>query len=122
VWFPVVHVAVGIGVTYWTLARLVNHTTVRLSSGQLTIRHGPLPWAGGGTLSSGDLAQLYREEVLHRSRNGVRASYRLSAVLHDQSKRRLLTCDAADTALYVEQQVERYLGIADRRVAGEMPK
>ena len=121
-WFPIAHVGAGIGLTYWTLAGFLNHTTVQVSSGQLSVRHGPLPWPGGRTLPAGDIAQVYREEIARSTRSGTSTSYRLSAVTHDERKRKLLTCSSADVALYVEQEVERCLGIADRRVAGEMPK
>jgi hypothetical protein len=121
-WFPVVHVVAGLGITYSTLAGLVNRTTVRASNNELTIRHGPLPWFGERTIPASEIAQIYREQIMSTSRNGTSTTYRLSAVLHDDRKRKLLTCDSADVALYLEQEVERYLGIADRRVAGEMPK
>jgi len=121
-WFPIAHVGVGLGLSYWTLAGFVNRTTVRVSSSQLTIRHGPLPWLGGRSLPASEVAQVYREEITRSSRRGTSTTYRLSAVTRDDRKRRLLTCDSADVALYVEQEVERCLGIADRRVAGEMPK
>lgn len=121
-WFPIAHVGVGIGLTYSTLAGLVNHTSVRVSNNELTIRHGPLPWFGGRTIPASEVGQIYREELTSTTRNGTTTRYRLSAVLRDERKRTLLTCDSADTALFVEQEAERYLGIADRRVAGEMRK
>ncbi len=122
IWFPIAHVGVGIGLTYSTLAGIVNSTTVRVSNNQLAIRHGPLPWFGGRAIAASEIGQIYREEITSSGRNGSTTRYRLSAVLRDESKRTLLTCDSADTALFVEQEAERYLGIADRRVAGEMRK
>ena len=121
-WFPIAHVGVGLGLTYSTLAGFVNRTTVRVSNSQLTIRHGPLPWFGERTIPASEVSQIYREQTTSSSGNGTTTRYRLSAVLRNEQKRSLLTCESADIALYLEQEVERYLGIADRHVVGEMPK
>ena len=43
---PIAHVAVGVGLTYYTLTRLMNRTRIEVSRDELTIRHGPLPWRG----------------------------------------------------------------------------
>lgn len=55
--FPIVHVAVGVGLTYYTLAGFLNFTEVTVRGGTLTVRQGPLPWKGNRTLSAIDLAQ-----------------------------------------------------------------
>ena len=121
-WFPLIHVAVGLGLTYATLAGFVNRTSVRASTGELSVRHGPLPWLAPRPVPASDVAQLFREEILRTGRGGTTARYRLSAVLRNGRKRKLFTCESADVILYVEQEAERYLGIADRRVTGEMPR
>jgi hypothetical protein len=123
IWFPIAHVAAGIGITYSTLAGFLNRTVVRVSSTAVTVRHGPLPWFGQKSVAASDIGQVYRQQVVTTgSRGGSSVTYRLSVATHDQRKIDLLSCDSADTALFVEQEVERYLGIGDRRVAGEMPK
>jgi hypothetical protein len=123
IWFPIAHVAVGIGITYSTLAGFVNRTVVRVSSSAVTVRHGPLPWLGQKSVAASDIGQVYRQQLISTSsRGGSSVSYQLSVATHDQRKIDLLKCDSSDTALYIEQEVERYLGIGDRPVAGEMPK
>ena len=121
-WFPLLHVAVGLHLAYATLAGFVNHTTVRATSSQLTVRHGPVPWFGGRTIPTSEIAQLYREAITSTLNDQTKTRYRLSAVLRDERKKKLLTCDSGDVALYIEQDVEHQLGIAARHVAGEMPK
>lgn len=122
-WFPLLHVAVGVGLTYSTLAGFLNRTSLVVGNGELVVRHGPIPWFGNRTVSSTDLRQVYREETLSHSRRGRRASYHLSAVTLDNRKLRVLSnVPGADVALYVEQALERALGLEDRKVAGEMPK
>ena len=40
--FGLLHLAVGVGITYSTIANFVNRTEVKLSGGMLTVRHGPM--------------------------------------------------------------------------------
>lgn len=121
--FPVAHVAVGIGLTYYTLALFVNKTEVEVEAGQLSIRHGPLPWRGGGSHDTTQIEQIYCKEKIKQSENGPRSNYELHAVFGDGQSKKL--CDGfteADHALFLEQQLERHLGIEDRPVGGEMAR
>lgn len=124
IWFPMLHVAVGIGLSYYTLAGLLNRTRIVVFGGELTVRHGPVPWLGNFTVSTADFLQLYREETIYTSSRGGRsASYHLSAVTQGNRKLRLVSnVPEADIALYLEQTIEEVLGLKDSKVAGEMPK
>jgi hypothetical protein len=123
IWFPLLHVVAGVCITYSTLAGFVNRTEVRVSNRAVTVRHGPLPWFGQRDIAASDIAQVYRQQIVTTgSRGSTSVRYRLSVIRHDERKVDLLSCDSPDTALYVEQEVERYLCIGDRRVSGEMPK
>lgn len=42
--FPVLHVLVGLGLTYTVAANLVNKTLLEVREGVLRVRHTPLPW------------------------------------------------------------------------------
>lgn len=44
--FPIAHVAVGVGLTYFTVALLLNRTTIVLDGPRAQVRHAPLPWPG----------------------------------------------------------------------------
>jgi hypothetical protein len=121
--FPIGHLAVGIGLTYYTICGFVNRTRVAVASRVITISHGPLPWRGNRTVPGSDVQQLYREEVVSRTKNGTRTSYQLSAIRKDNSKVKLLAGLAgADLALFLEQEIEQALGIRDQPVSGEMRK
>lgn len=122
-WFPLLHVAVGLGLTYSALAGFVNRTDVVVGAGEITVRHGPLPWPGGKTVPSSEIVQLYREERASQTRNGRSVRYELNAMAGDGHKVRLLVrVPGPDVALYLEHVIERELGLADRRVPGEMRK
>ena len=63
--FTVAPVAMGVGLTYCTLAVFLNDTTVTVDGELLTIRHGPLPWWGNRTLYTDTLKQLYTQQKRH---------------------------------------------------------
>ena len=119
--FPMLHVAVGVGLTYYTICGLVNRTVIRVSGGELTVRHGPLPWPGNHNVFADDLKQLYCTEHIHRRNNSTSTSYRVNALLAGGKKLKLLSgLTEADQALFIEQRLEEHLRIVDRRVTGEI--
>jgi hypothetical protein len=119
--FPVLHVLVGIGLTYAVICMFINKTVVRVSMGELTVRHGPLPGPGNRRVFTHELKQLYCTEKLQRHKNSTSITYELQAQLKDGQKLTLLTgLDQLDQALYVEQQVEQHLRIPDERMPGEI--
>lgn len=121
--FPLLHVGVGAGLAYYTLCGFLNRTCVDISRQEIRIRLGPLPWFGSRTVPALQVAQVYREEIVRHHKNGSSTHYQLSAVLKDNRKLKLLSgVEAADMALYLEQEIERHLGIRDQAVAGEMRK
>lgn len=119
--FPVVHVAVGVGLSYFTIAGFVNRTLVRVGPGEIQVRHVPLPWPGNKILSRDSVEQLFSEEKISRGRSGINRTYQVSAILRDGSKAKLVRgLLSPDQALFIEQQIEGCLGIEDRPVPGEM--
>lgn len=119
--FPLIHVAVGVSITYRALAGLLNRTTVTVESDVLRIRHFPLPWLPAPTIPVADLEQLYVSKKITRGKNGTSVGYEVRAVTREHAGRKLLGgLENIDQALWVEQEIELLLGIRDRRVAGEV--
>lgn len=115
--FPLGHLAVGVGLTYYTLCGLLNRTVLTVGQGQLDVRHEPLPWRGARSLPVSGLQQLFTVE--HVGSKGSR-TYELCAVYSDGRKVSVLSGLAgSDQALFMEQQVEAFLGIRNQAVAGE---
>lgn len=56
--FPLAHVAVGVGLTYYVIASFLNTTEIELSSGQLRIKTGPIPWPPHRDLTAMDIHGL----------------------------------------------------------------
>jgi phage FluMu protein Com len=121
--FPLLHVAVGVGLFYSSIAGLLNSTTLHVADGVLSIAHAPLPWRGARELPVDDIKQLYCVEKEHSSKNGTRHSYQVK--LQRKSGDELVLLKGLDDraqALFVELKVEQALGIDDVPVAGELPK
>jgi hypothetical protein len=121
--FPVLHVAVGVGITYATLAGFLNRTIIRADWNELTVRHVPLPWFGNCRVPVDQLEQLCSQEERHQCNSGVRCSYKVGAVPKEGKKTTLVSgLTDQDQALFIEQRIERYLRIQDRPVPGELPR
>ncbi|KFE66693.1 hypothetical protein [Hyalangium minutum] len=119
--FPLLHVAVGLGLSYSTLTGLVNRTVIEVSRNQLTIRHGPLPWRGNRSEPGRQFTQLYGEEIFRTNKGHTTFTYDLIALDREGRKVKLLSgLTEKDQVLYLEQTLERRLGIEDAPVDGEI--
>lgn len=121
--FPVIHVAVGLGLAYVTLCGFLNRTVVEVGRGDvLSVRHGPLPWRGAVTLDATEVAQVYVTEKRTQHKGGGASSlFAVNARTRDGRRVVLVRGLLADLdhALFLEQELERHLRIADRPVPGE---
>lgn len=121
--FPLIHVAVGVGLTYSTLATLFNSTVITVRRADLSIRHGPFPWAGNLSLERGQIEQLYCRRTQRQQRHGTATFHEVWLKSRDGRTRKILGNGIdLDQALAIEQQIERALGIPDRPVPGEIER
>ena len=119
---------VSIGLVYFAAVRTFNKHIIRTDSSSLHITQRPLPWLGARNLSVSDIEQLFSTEYETRQEKGsdgdhrieVQKNYQLSAHTRtSQSVRLLRGLSDPLQALWLEQEIERALGIRDKRVAGE---
>lgn len=119
--FGLIFAAVGVYLLYYALAHLFNKTTIRVGTPNVEVRHGPIPWQGNKTLDSGSIKQIYCYERIHRGKNSTSFWYEIHAILTSGEREELVTgLDQTRLALYLEQEIERFLGIKDRPVRGEL--
>ncbi|MBO1255749.1 hypothetical protein J3L16_08640 [Alteromonas sp. 5E99-2] len=119
--FPLIHVAVGIGITYFAIASCFNKSNIFVSKQTLEINHKPFPWVGNKTLKSYELKQLYTKEKISTSNNSTRVTYEVHAIMNKGKNTKLLSgLESSEQALYIEQEIEKYLQIQDIRVKGEI--
>lgn len=117
--FPVLHVAVGVGLTYAVLAGFLNRTTIVVDGGQLTVRHGPLPWKGNISAPTHDIRQFFCVEEHAKSRRSA-DTFAVIALTQDDTQFPVVRgLDDPNHALFIEQTLERHLGLRDEHVAGE---
>jgi hypothetical protein len=120
--------AVGVVLSaYLALAGLLDRTVVTVSRSGLEAAHGPLPVPlrrfapvrHRVRIDPARLEQVYVKEtrVLGTGRDG--GDYGVHARLEDADDTVLLSRLRAEEALYLEQQIEQFLGIEDRQVDGE---
>jgi hypothetical protein len=121
--FPIVHLAVGVGLTYYTLTGFFNRTFVTVDGRRVAVKHGPLPIGRNHDLAADELKQVYCAEQKSGGMSGPKpSSYNLNAVTRDGRKLTLIRgLDEPEQALYLEELIEVMLGIPDERVPGEMP-
>lgn len=121
--FPLIHVAVGLGLTYYTVALFVNKTIIKVNSESIEIKHKPLPWFGEKTIVTKDIEQVYVKEKVSQGKSGATYTYELFAKQKSGAKAiKILGGDIigdSEDARLMEQEIESFLGIKDYQVRGE---
>lgn len=118
--FPLIHVAVGVYLLYYSLCGFFNKTTISVDWENLRIKHHPLPWRGNRTIPRSDIKQLYVKRQESRTRNGISVTYDINLITHSGSDIKLVKGLTADEqALFIEREVEKYLHIENVPVRGE---
>jgi hypothetical protein len=118
--FPIAHLAVGVGLTYSTLAGFLNRSNVVVDPETFSVSHGPLPWFGNLRVPVSEVKQLYCKQKPGKQNSGP--NYQLSAILKDGRKKDLISnLDSPEVGSYMEHQIENWLELPDRPVRGEIP-
>lgn len=114
------HFWVGLALIYYVLTGYINETRVTVDNGRLTVRHGPLPFWGNKEIATNDILQLYTKHNFSMWRRSWSGHYELHAVTGKNRHEKLLSgWENSDYPVFVEQEVEHFLGIEDYPVRGE---
>lgn len=106
--FPLVHVAVGVGLTYFVLASLLNRTDVTVLPGKVRVHTGPAPWAGNKEVGAQEITAL-----IVRERTGNKGSRTFNVMYVDPARKErklvssLAESDQAEFIAQVARQVLR---------------
>jgi hypothetical protein len=120
--FPLLHVGVGVVLTYNVLATYLNRTTITLTADHINVRSLPVPhpWRDV-SLRMEDIAQVYvkRNHVTGLGKSGPNYDVMVQRYTANDT---VLVSSLADStlALFIEQELERYLEIEDEPVFGEV--
>lgn len=118
--FPIAHLGVGVGLTYYTLAGFLNSSQLVIDRDEFAVSHGPLPWLGNLRVPVRQVKQLYCKEKPGKDKS---STYQLSVVLRDGRKKDLLSnLDSPEIGFYIEHQIESWLNLTDHPVRGEISK
>jgi hypothetical protein len=105
------------------LAGYLNRTIMTVNRSLFTIKHAPIPWPGNRLLNPLEITQLYCKEQMHRNKGSVSYTYEVHAVLKNNERAKLISgLDSSEQALYIEQEIERFLNIEDQPVRGELQR
>ncbi len=124
--FPLLHVTVGVCITYSTLAGLFNRTVISIEDGFLVTTHGPLPWWGGARIPTSGIVQLYCTLAsIQRWRSGnayylAAMPVQLNALMQNGEQRVVLLSATKEEGLFLEQTLEDWLEIEPKRVPGQV--
>ena len=117
--FPLVFIAVGVGVTCSALAGWLNRTRVRVAQDALTVTTRPLPFFNDRNIAPSELQRVYCREVVHRSRGGSYSTYEVRAVLRDGRNLKLIRgFDRFEPAGYLVDRIREILGIREEPAQG----
>jgi hypothetical protein len=119
-WFALVwclpHAAIGLLLVYATLAGLLNRTVIKATSECLTVRNGPVPWWGNRRLLVDQLERLVCQKDAAEAGHGWIYVYCVNALTKEGGKVDLITELDSAQALFVKQELERWLKIGGRAV------
>lgn len=119
------------GLYYFAAVRGLNTHRLRVDAARVEITQGPLPWPGKKILNGSDVTQLYASEHTTQHNNNdnqnrparIVKHYRLTAQTRSNGPVKLVSgFRNPNQALWLEQEIENVLGLADRSVAGEHVK
>jgi hypothetical protein len=119
--FPLFHVALGMGLSYYVVAGYVNKTMIYVDFDSISIRHGPIPFWGNKDVSSKTITQLYCKRDEHFGGYRSYGTFAVHAITSERRNIKLLTgLDTSEQALFIEQEIEKFLNIEDKPVKGEI--
>lgn len=114
--FPIFHLAIGVGLTYVVIAGFVNRTWITAERDTISVRHGPVPMGKALSFRRRDIEQFFC--WAKPSKNG--ATYQVDLLLAGRVRHPFVSeLETLEQARFIEQELERYLGIADAPVPGE---
>jgi hypothetical protein len=108
--FPIGHVAVGVGLTYYIVAAFVNSTDVTISSSGVQVKTGPAPWIGNKEVRVEDIRDIL---VRERAANRGARTYNVMYADRSRKERKLIAwIPHPDQAEFIAETIRDTLGLA----------
>lgn len=116
--------AVSIIVLYYSLAKLINVTQIRVTNNEISVNHRPLPFIKNLTLKKEDVTQLYvtQHRIGHRYYLYA-TTYQIHAILKNEDVITLVKgLNSPEQGRFIENKIEDFLNITDIDIEGELAK
>ncbi|MEM9252851.1 MAG: hypothetical protein AAGB29_10930 [Planctomycetota bacterium] len=119
----IIFIPVGALFIYVFLMDIFNRSVIHITPREINIQIKPLPSRGNMRIDAQKIEQVYCRGIGSRDTRGRRnTDYVLCARMSDGSDRIIYQAtDYKEDLRYLEQQIERILGIRDEAVEGEAP-
>jgi len=117
------HLFAGLGLLYWLASVFINYTDIIVRKDSITIDHYPLknPFKPKKTITAKDFKQFYVSKYVSSTTNGKpNYAYALYAITLTGRNVQVIKGMNKETQLYLEQEIERYLNLADQPVHGSI--
>lgn len=111
-------------VIYYSLAKLLNSTNIRVTHQEIDVNHGPIPFSRNLILKKENVTQLYVTQHRIGDRNYLYATtYQINVILSNKDVITLVKgLSSAEQGRFIENKIEDFLGITDIHVEGEISK
>lgn len=119
-----IHLLVGVGFIFYILTHIMNTTYITVDDYELSIEHRPISVpliAKNQYYDVRDFEQLYAKKYVTHQTNGVNVyAYGVYAQLKNEEDFKIIGgFKSKNKALFIEQEIELFLGIKDQMVDGE---
>jgi hypothetical protein len=118
--FTSIHIIIGVSFLMYTLGLMFNKTNIVVTSQGVDIKNGPIPipFNPNRFMAVRDIEQLFVEEYVPSKTNGQPDyTYAVTALTTSAERQRLVGgFSQSGHALYLEQEIETFLGIENRAV------
>jgi predicted Zn finger-like uncharacterized protein len=106
--FPLMHVAVGVGLTYFVIAGFCNSTRILIDGECVHVRHQPLPWRGNQDVPRGEIRGIEMAAGWGQNRQPM---FSLCANKTDGRQVVLVSNINYNQARYIGHQMAEYLSV-----------
>ncbi len=117
----VIHAAIGLGLIYYLSRIYLNYTDIVVTEDEIQIIERPLPnpFRSSKSILVNEIDQIYVTKYVSSTTNDVpNYAYALYAITKNGKKISLIREMNRETQLYLEQEIERKIGIIDKPIAG----
>lgn len=121
--FASIHIIVGLGFLTNLISTFINKTNISVTKRYIEIKQKPIPsfLKKNIKIPTTEISQLYVSKYVSSTTNGVpNHAYALYVITKDGRKYPIVKDMNKETQLYIEQEIEMFLGIEDQQVVNEV--